>query len=86
MFKILSAFLQKLINIIGDVLKAIISILPDSPFIYITSADSDFSDLLSKINYFIPVYEFVAIIEAWLVAVAVYYLYSVIARWSKLIE
>lgn len=86
MFKILSAFIQNLINITGDILKVIIQILPDSPFVYITSPDSSFSELLSKINYFIPVYEFVAIIQAWLVAVAIYYLYSVIARWSKLIQ
>lgn len=86
MFKILSGFLQKIINITGDILKLIISILPNSPFVYITSPDSAFSGLLAKINYFIPIYEFVVIIQAWLVAVAVYYLYSVMARWSKLIQ
>lgn len=86
MIKILGGFLQKLIDVIGGILQAVVNVLPDSPFMYITSADSEVAILISKINYFIPISEFVVIIQAWLVGVTAYYLYSVIARWTKLIE
>lgn len=84
MFKVLGLFLQKVIDLMGGALNFLVSVLPSSPFQI--AADSQFNDLLSKINFFIPVYEFVAILQAWLVAIAVYYLYSIYARWAKAIQ
>lgn len=83
-FKALSMFLQFLIDAIGAVLGFLVGLLPGSPFTFVSG--SQFGEFLSKINFFIPIYEFVSILEAWLVAVAVYYLYSVYARWVKAIE
>lgn len=83
-FSGLAKFLQFLINALGAVLSAIVSVLPKSPFQFV--ANSQFSDLLVKINYFIPIYEFISILELWVVAVGVYYLYSVVARWLKMID
>ena len=80
----LSKFLQFLINALGAVLSAIVGLLPKSLFQFV--ANSQFSDLLAKINYFIPIYEFISILELWVVAVGVYYLYSVVARWLKMID
>lgn len=80
----LAKFLQFLINALGAVLSAIVGLLPKSPFQFV--ANSQFSDLLAKINYFIPIYEFISILELWVVAVGVYYLYSVVARWLKMID
>lgn len=83
-FTALSKFLQMLINIVGTVLGFLLSLLPSTPFNFISN--SQFSSLLSKINYFIPIYEFVVILETWIVSVGIYYLYSVWARWIKAIE
>jgi hypothetical protein len=84
MFKGLAAFCQLLLDAICVVLNAACSLFPASPFSFI--ANSSFGDLLGKINYFIPIYEFVTIAEAWLVAVGIYYAVSVVARWVKAIE
>lgn len=84
MFKMLGAFCQKLLDIISSLLGWVVNLLPDSPFSIIQA--SGFGSLLSDINYFIPIYEFLAIGQAWLICVGVYYLYSVIARWVKAIE
>lgn len=84
MFKGLAAFAQMLIDAICAVLNAVCMLFPPSPFKLVSV--SGFADLLGKINYFIPIYEFVAIGEAWLVAVGVYYAISLVARWVKAIE
>lgn len=80
----LAKFLQFLINALGAVLSAVVSVLPKSPFQFVEN--SQFADLLAKINYFIPIYEFISILELWIVAVGVYYLYSIVARWLKMID
>lgn len=84
MFKILGLFFQKIINIVSAALGALVGLLPNSPFTFV--ANSQFADLVAKINFFIPIYEFMAILQAWLVAVGVYYLYSIFARWVKAIQ
>lgn len=84
MFKGLAAFCQFLLDAVAAVLNVICKIFPPSPFTIIEH--TGFGDLIAKINYFIPVYEFVSIAEAWLVAVALYYAISVVARWVKAID
>lgn len=76
--------LNKIIEIIGFLVGILYSVLPPSPFTIIEN--SEFSSLISKINYFLPVYEFVAILEAWLVAIAIFYVYSIFARWLKAVQ
>lgn len=76
--------INKIISLIGVVLNSLICLFPTSPFRL--TVDSQFNDFISQINYFIPVYEFIAILELWLVAVASYYIYSIWARWIKAIE
>lgn len=72
-------------EILDKFLSVVLSLLPLSPF-------ADFIDELGQlpylgyINYFIPVGTFVKIGAAWLAAIALFYLYSVVARWIKLIE
>jgi hypothetical protein len=80
----LFAILNKILEIIGLVANVLYSLLPSSPFTIIEN--TEFSSLIAKINYFLPVYEFVAIMETWLVAIAIFYLYSLFARWIKAIQ
>ena len=84
MFRLLGLFVQKIIDIVGAALGLLVSLFPRSPFQAISG--SDFGDLISKINFFIPVYEFLSIAQLWLIAIAVYYLYSTFARWLKAID
>lgn len=84
-FRGLSSFLQLLINVFGGSISFVVNVFPSSPFT-ILATDSDISILLSKINFFIPVYDFVSLLESWLVAVSAYYVYSVWARWIKAID
>lgn len=60
----------------------VLSFLPKSPFTSILNAMEDIP-FLDALNWFIPVSTFVAIGEAWLVAVGIYYLYSIVLRWIK---
>ncbi|MGN0280033.1 MAG: hypothetical protein ACI4C4_11830 [Lachnospiraceae bacterium] len=72
-------------EILDALLSAILSVLPLSPF---ASAIDSLESLpyLGYLNYFIPVGTMLKIGTAWLSAIALFYLYSVVARWIKLIE
>ena len=63
----------------------ILTVLPKSP---VQQFLGSFDDLpyLSYLNWFIPVSSIIIVLEAWLVAIAVFYLYSVILRWVRAIE
>lgn len=70
---------------LDKLLSVILHLLPLSPF---ADAIDSLTELpyLGYLNYFIPVGTFIKIGEAWLAAIALFYLYSVLARWIKLIE
>lgn len=59
-------------------------ILPTSPFQQYIRL---FGDLpyLGFLNWFIPVKAFINIGKAWLAVIAVFYLYSIVMRWVKMI-
>lgn len=62
----------------------IIAALPRSPFsAFINSIGS--VPYLAQLNWFIPVSEIIAVTEAWLAAIVLYYLYSAILRYIKVI-
>ncbi len=66
----------------------VLSLLPECPFefLYKLGTNSIISEVLGMVNWFIPIYSFVAILEGWVAAVAVYYVYQVVLRWLKAIE
>jgi len=80
----LFAIINKIIALVGAVITVLYNLMPSSPFTIIEK--TEFAGLVAKINYFLPIYEFVAIMETWLVAIAIFYLYSIFARWIKAIE
>lgn len=70
-----------LIEKFGNYLKLV---LPTSPFApYIEKIGE--LPYLSWLNWFIPVRACLIIFSAWLTAVALFYLYSIILRWVKAI-
>lgn len=72
-------------SLLGKFLDFVLNLLPTSPF-------SDFIDsfsampFLGYLNWFVPVGAMLKIGTAWLAAIALFYLYSIIARWIKLIS
>lgn len=75
-------------DLIAGGLMAVLSLLPDSPFKMLDSlmASGEIAKWLGMVNWFVPIYTFVGVIEGWLLAVAVYYAYQVVLRWLKAIE
>jgi len=69
---------------LSQTLKWALGFLPDSPFKLLSN--SPIQSLLPYINWFIPFDFMVSTLEAWLIAIAVYYIYSVILRWAKAIN
>lgn len=72
-----------------DALKAMgvqaISMLPPSPFIaFMNQLESQ--TWLKWLNWIIPIGTFVAILEAWLACVSIFYIYQLVLRWAKAIE
>lgn len=71
----INAFLQA-------IAAAVLSILPDSPVrSFIDNLGS--VEWLGLLNWFVPIGTMAAIGSAWLAAIAVFYIYQVILRWSK---
>lgn len=72
-------------EILDKFLSGLLSVLPLSPFTEIISSLGAMP-FLGYLNWFIPIGAFLKIGSAWLAAIGLYYLYSVIARWVKLIS
>ncbi len=72
-------------ELLDKLLSAILALLPLSPFAPVIDSLEQLP-YLSYINYFVPIGTCIKIGEAWLVAITAFYLWSVVARWIKLIE
>lgn len=63
---------------------AVLALFPKSPFSeFINGFDAP--EYLGWLNWFIPVSQILGILSLWLAAVALFYLWSVVARWVKII-
>ncbi|MFP5527728.1 hypothetical protein ACLGL1_04525 [Peptococcus simiae] len=85
-FTALSKFIQLFINLIGGAFGILLAVLPKSPLQSMLSYTGAFSDFLGVCSFFIPIGAMIAITQAWLVAVALYYIHSAWMRWLKMIE
>ena len=76
-------------NAVGDTLSnigdKIIDILPKSPFVFLES-NPQIKEILSFLNWFIPIDTMIALTESWLTAIGIYYVVQAILRWAKIIE
>lgn len=78
------ALINAILTVITSLLDLIYLVFPSSPFQIIKTAG--FEDILAQINYILPLNEAIVILEAWVIAIAIFYLYSIVARWVKAIE
>ncbi len=71
--------------LLNKFLDALLALFPLSPF---RSTIDRIAALpyLGYLNWFLPVGEMLAVGALWLTAIGTYYLYSIIARWIKLIS
>ena len=76
-------FFQALLTDFGS---KIVNLLPSSPFhSYIVEFARISKDSLGFLNWFIPIGKFVEIGLAWLTCIALFYGYSIVMRWVKMI-
>ena len=62
----------------------LLELLPKSPFRQFLNRFSDIP-FLGYLNWFVPVRDILVVMAAWLGAIALFYLYSIIMRWLKVI-
>lgn len=77
--------LDFILGFIEEFLQAVVNFLPSSPFQAFIDSCSNIP-YLRWLNWFVPVGTLIAIGQAWLTAVGLYYMYSVILRWLRAIE
>lgn len=74
----------RLINIVieklGHAIELLLSLLPDSPFLWVERLDST---VLDAINYVIPIPAIISHIQVYVMAVALYYAIRIALRWAK---
>lgn len=65
----------------------LLSVLPLSPFkSFIEGIQLSIgAKYLGWLNWFVPVRQILAVLAAWLSAIALFYMYSIIMRWVKVI-
>lgn len=83
LIKALVWLLNQIIKALGTIGKAMVSILPTSPFLVLQNIEIPY---LKHLNWIIPVNEIISITIYWLGAIATYYLVQVILRWVKIIR
>lgn len=68
-----------------SLLALVMSFLPVSPFRSVLESVGAIP-YLNNLNWFFPVTECVAVLQIWVSAITIYYLYSAILRWIKVIK
>ncbi len=80
----LIGMINLLIKGLGAVLSVIFALLPPSPFKLIDN--SPIAPYIDNLNWLIPINEMLVIGEAWLAAIAIYYVQQIVLRWIKAVE
>lgn len=75
--------LNYIISGIASFINFVINLLPKSPFHYLDN--SSISDYIGYFNWLFPIDSMISFLELWLVAIGVYYLYSILMRWIKML-
>lgn len=74
-------WMSTMVHTLGQTL---IALLPVSPFRNFINS-FNVPEYVGFINWFFPVSEFLAVMALWLTAISLFYLYSIIMRWIKVI-
>lgn len=74
-----------LANLVMKFFNALLSLLPQSPFVAFLDAMEKW-EFLKTLNWIVPIGTFISIGTAWLTAIGIYYAWSVVLRWIKAVE
>lgn len=78
--------LEAIINKLLTIAETVLGWLPESPFVEQQLLSINDSMGLSWLNWFFPVHDAITVTAAWVGAIALYYLASIMLRWVKAIE
>lgn len=81
----LFSFLQGVINVLGKCLDLLLLALPTSPFNAIYSLTID-NQLLGALAWLVPFPQIIGVFQGWLTAVAGFYVFQAILRFTRAIE
>ena len=85
-FNLLVFILNTIIWLFAAVLNIVFSLLPNSPFLNISTYSLSMNKYLSNLSWLLPIKEMIGILVVWLGCMLIYYVYSVVMRWIKLID
>ena len=85
-FNLLVFILNTIIWLFAAVLNIIFSLLPNSPFLSISTESLSMNKYLANLSWLLPIKQMIGILIAWLGCMLIYYVYSVVMRWIKLID
>lgn len=77
--------LDTILGIFNQFFTWIVSFLPRSPFRGFIDSIGEIP-FLAELNWFLPISEVIVLLEAFLMVVSVYYVYSAILRFIRLIK
>ena len=83
--KIFTSIFNSLANLVMKFFNALLSLLPQSPFVAFLDAMEKW-EFLKTLNWIVPIGTFISIGTAWLTAIGVYYAWRVVLRWIKAVE
>lgn len=77
-----------LLVLVGGALDLILSFLPNSPFsnIALYAERSGLSEFFGYLAWIVPIREIINITTLWVGCIAIYYIYSIIMRWVKMVD
>lgn len=76
--------LSDLSSVFDGLIQRVLQVLPTSPLREFIDAMGDIP-YLSYLNWFFPVSEVIAILSLWVTAIGLFYLWSVLLRWLRVI-
>jgi hypothetical protein len=74
------AMINKIISAAGAAITGIFILLPQSPFLWVESIDSE---VLEAINWLFPIPAMISHLQLYVTAVAIYYALRIALRWLK---
>lgn len=76
-------FINLIIMVLSSIIEFIITVLPSSPFNHNYLSEIPY---INYLNWVIPIQTMTNIMFIWLIYISLYYGYTVLARWGKVIK
>lgn len=80
----INQLMEWITNLVQNIGNALLSLLPTSPFRNFIDGWTP-PEYLGWLNWFFPVGEIITILGIWLGSITLFYLYSIVMRWIKMI-